>query len=1135
MQTLFSAGESRRVDIRHANRLAHDLQRISIVCIILVGMLFSNSCLQAQSTYATVSGFVSDATGAAISGATITLVNRDTQRTATTATQNSGEYRFADVDAGTYKISIQADGFNDYEVSNLTVLARQSVRLDSSLKVASGAATVVVVTADSALTSDSELITNSRSGSDIDQLALNFRATASTSPINVANLSAGVQPDASGNISVSGGLSYFTSFSIDGVSSSSVRSNGPIKDLFPSVDAISEFKVNSANNDAEFGQPSDITVTTRGGGNVLHGSLYEFHQNAAFDAQNPFATSKAKLVANDFGGNFSGPITIPHLYRGNDKSFIFFSYEGDRRPEGALAVQTVPSDDWRSGNLSSLGRPIYNVLTGQFQTQFPVSSYAAAALQLLYPRANRPGDTNNLVENIPGNYTQDGIDFRLDHTFTPSQKVYARFGGKDILLSEFNGTNSMAGNAEQSQKLRNVTASYSWLIHPTLINELRGGYSLANQAFTYPSAGQGIADTANIGLTVPATPRPAGGLPYFDFFDSSTGLEATTPGLPDPVKNFTVNVSDGLTYLHGKHTFKAGVDYAHLNYEDTLYFNYGDYFGEYYFGSLAKGADYGFADFLLGVPAETDYASDGPNTRPYTHSWGFYAQDTWKTSEDLTLSFGLRYEIHAPFNDATHQLANFDRKYPGGRVIVQGAAGLKTVNPTFEAALRTTPLVTNSEAGMPETLRNTYWGDVDPRLGFSYRVFHNDKTVFHAGVGAYTVPVLGSVLYSLAGVASSYMTTFVQGETPSPIFLPGNPFPVSSSLPPKNAYHRANQFDLKDPRQIQWNASIEQVIGFQTTLHLSYTGSHTTQLIQSPDLNQIPANTLGYENYVALNGLPFNNFKDVLSRDNGPSAKYNAGTAEISRHYQQGVTFDASYTLTHSTSNALGSGPSAFTTENGPNTLNRFDLAADYGNVLYNSRDRFVSTVLYDLPFGKGKLFLNNSGRTTDEVLGGWNIAGVILAQSGPFLTPTFSGTDPSGTGAEGEGRFAVSQRPDLVPGQNPNHGSKKISNYFNAAAFSTPQNNIGRFGNASVGILNGPGTFTLSSTITKTIPVTERLNLRYEAAFSNLLNHVNYAAPNTNTTGGSFGVITNVQDPTNSNGSQAGPRNIQMSLRVAF
>ena len=229
MYSCYSSSDSSSTKPRYVSMFLRRLQSVGILWLIAFCFLLDSTAMRAQSTYATVTGFVTDASGAVIPGATVNLVNRDTQRTAVVRTQSSGEYHFVDIDAGTYKLTVKANGFNDYEVSELTVLARQSLRIDASLKVSSGAVTVVMVSADSTLTSDSELMTES-----------------------------------SGKISVSGGLSYFTSFSIDGISTTSVRSNGPTKDLFPSVDAISEFKVNSANNDAEFGQPSDITVTSRG-------------------------------------------------------------------------------------------------------------------------------------------------------------------------------------------------------------------------------------------------------------------------------------------------------------------------------------------------------------------------------------------------------------------------------------------------------------------------------------------------------------------------------------------------------------------------------------------------------------------------------------------------------------------------------------------------------------------------------------------------------------------------------------------------------------------------------------------------------------------------------------------------------
>ena len=277
---------------------------------------------------------------------------------------------------------------------------------------------------------------------------------------------------------------------------------------------------------------------------------------------------------------------------------------------------------------------------------------------------------------------------------------------------------------------------------------------------------------------------------------------------------------------------------------------------------------------------------------------------------------GLRYEIHAPFNDETNQLANFEPNFPGGRVVVQGQKGLAQVLPVFQQSIGSTPIVTNQEAGLPTTLRHTYYGDIDPRLGLTWQPYKsaeaNHNTVFHAGVGVYTVPVLGSVLYSLAGVATSNYLIFAQTPTLSLQFPDVFPTGGGAGQAGKPDYRRANQIDMKDPRQIQWNGSIEQGLGYSTVLRLSYTGSHTTQLIQSPDLNQVPANTLGYAAYVAKNGLPFNNFNAVLTRSNGPSAKYNALTAEVERRYAKGLTLDASYTFAHDTSNAparRGAGP----------------------------------------------------------------------------------------------------------------------------------------------------------------------------------------------------------------------------------
>jgi hypothetical protein len=454
----------------------------------------------------------------------------------------------------------------------------------------------------------------------------------------------------------------------------------------------------------------------------------------------------------------------------------------------------------------------------------------------------------------------------------------------------------------------------------------------------------------------------------------------------------------------------------------------------------------------------------------------------------------------------------------------------------FATSIGSTPIVTNTQAGLPYTLRDTYYGDVDPRFGFTWQPYKNGegKTVVHGGVGVYTVPVLGSVLYSLAGVATSNYLEFQDSATTILAFPDVFPSGAGAGAAGKPDFRRANQINLKDPRQIQWNGQVEQALGFASVFRLSYTGSHTTQLIQSPDLNQVPANTLGYAAYLAKFGDPYPNFNAVLTRSNGPSAKYEALTAEVERRYVKGLTLDGNYTWAKDTSDALGAVPTTLTAENGATILNRFDLGADYGPVIYVARNRFVGTFEYDLPFGRGQHFASTISRPANLLIGGWNIAGIQLWHSGHFLTPSFSGTDPSGTGVLVRG-VTTAQRPDCT-GISPNAANRNRNGYFNIAAFSTPANNIGRYGNCSVGILTGPGTVTFDGTVGKNFAFSERFNLRYEAQFANLFNHVNLADPATNISSpATFGTITNVQDANTSYGPSAGPRNVQMSLRLTF
>ncbi len=1117
------------------------LKRAGLLLILTIVLSPQALVCFAQSTFGTITGTVTDPTGAVIPNATVLLTSRNTQSVRTVTTNAEGNYLVANLDPGLYGIQITVTGFGKSSRS-VELLARQTVRVDIRLETAATTEQVEII-ANSAITSETPTIADSKSGREINELALNFRATRSPSPIVVATLAPGVQQDRSGNISVAGGQPYTTSYSIDGISTQSVRGGGAVRDLFPSVEGIAEFKVSSSNNNAEFGQASDLTTISKSGTSNYHGTGFLFHQNAALNATNPFGPVGAdgRRVyapghANSFGGAISGPLSLPKIYNGGNRTFFFFDYEGVRRVDPQAINQIVPPDAWRTGDLSSLTTALKNPFTGgtYANNKIPVNPAAAKVLELLYERQNQTTgaavNRPNFVTNVLSPYTVNGFDVRLDHGFGDKQKVFGRYTHKNVTNAGTDGGgsyNTKFGQYSALTEVRNLAGSYNWIIQPNLINEFRAGYTINNTIQAYTLATQGAQITQQIGLTGLPKPPELGGIPNFFFTDGSF-IGTNSTGRPHTTENKTWQFNDSLTWTTGRHTIKGGFDYQKLKFRDYLSFFAGDDFGEYAFAGTFTGN--AFADFLLGLPVYTTYAANGPDVRPFASHYALFAQDDFRVSQKLTLNYGLRYELHPPFDDETNQLANFDRLTKGGRVLVQNEKGLQLVAPSFRVDIGSTPILLGKDAGLSSKLRQTDKNDFNPRFGFAYRPFNDNKTVVRGGVGVYTLTVLGSVLYSLAGIATSNAPVYPNAALAGGGFrlqLP-NAFPAgttagSGGIPD---FRRANQTDLTDPYSIQWNLTVERELWWNTGLRLTYTGSKTRNLIYSPDLNQVQPNTVGYDAVKATR--PYPNFNAVLTRDNGPSAKYHAFTIELSRRFSNGAGFQNSYTLTKNLSNAGGPAPGGFASENGPTTLNFFNIAADYGDVAFSRRHRFLSTFLWELPIGKGRRYLNGINSFANQAIGGWQVNGILTLQTGPYLTPTFSGTDPSGTGVLVRG-VTTTQRPDRIGNGNLSNPTADV--YFDKGAFARPASNIGRFGNAGVGILKGPGTEVFSMTLGKQFSVTERLKLRYEAAFSNLFNHLNLDIPNTlNITSSAFGRITRTQSV-----DQAGPRVIQMSLRVSF
>jgi hypothetical protein len=621
-------------------------------------------------------------------------------------------------------------------------------------------------------------------------------------------------------------------------------------------------------------------------------------------------------------------------------------------------------------------------------------------------------------------------------------------------------------------------------------------------------------------------------------------------GHPRDTKNGIWEVGDNLSWSHGKFNTKFGVDFRRVNYQDNITFEVGDEYGDYtisgsYVCAAAVQKAYpeacAAAQLDLGYLNEGDQAQNGPDGKPYGYHWDFFGQTAYKLRPNLTVTVGLRYELNLPLQDATNQLGQFDylknSPYYGKLIYDQG----EKLSPAWVAAVGgMDQFVLNTQVGLPLSLRYTDKANIQPRLGLSWSP--RSGTVLRAAGGMYSVPVLGAVLYSLLGVDTSnfgsYFPTGGPGSmTWSNVYGGGaaGPPPCPTSCP---GYRRANQWDLKDPRVIQWNAAFEQNVGFRSAFKASYVGSHTYDLIYSPDLNQIPANTLGYWAYRAANGANFPNFREVLTRANGPGDKYEAVILEFNRHFGHGLTFDNAFTLTWNRTNALGAAPSSAIPvggqgDNGGNVLNVYDIATATGNAFYDPRKRFLSTLVYELPVGRGKQFLGSSSRALDLFVGGWSVSGITLYHSGFWLTPYFpsSLSDPSGTAPQY--RSVSAQNPDCVASASGYLSNPTVASYFNVNAYSVPASDIGRFGNCGVGILQGPNTVTFSTSLAKTVHLNERFAIRYEAQFANLFNINNWGFPNLNVGSSSFGKITSQQDGTP--GSQAGPRSIQMALRLIF
>ncbi len=1106
-----------------------------ILAFFILAALFSQAAW-AQSTFGSFVGTVKDPAGAVIPSCIVSLTNKGTGAKRESITSSDGGYTFVNIEPGTYDILFRADGFRPAAINGFELTARQTLRADGTLEVATVVESVsVTAAAEPTINTEVSNIAETKTGRELIDLplAIGSRGAGSTSPITTLTTQPGVQTDASGNISVAGAKPSMISVTLDGISTSSAKTGAPVAELFPSFEGIAEIRVSEINNTAEFGGVSDITTISKSGSNTFHGSFFENFQNAFMNARNTFSATLPKLVMNNFGVSIGGPVSIPKLYSGRNKTFFFSDFEGLRLPQARLVVQSIPTDAMKVGDLSVYKTAIKDpfsagaTLPGNQVPLSRISDLSKRAMAYYWPyspNAGAPGAiANNYSQNFPATVTSNQGDLRLDQNIGSKQTAFARFTYKRRQSLTTPTGSVVLGGGNSLENVYSLAGAHNTIISATMVNEFRFGFSGQNTGTSYGYTSAGVAQA--LGLTLPSIPPGAASTGF-----TITGFSGTAGGSTALSRAKTVQFLDNISWNKSNHSFKFGIDYRR---QTGLYTNVfaGGRMSSYTFNNSAASGAIGnpFASFLLGVPDISNLTTvKNPDSNGYANHYNLYAQDNWKVTSHLTINYGLRWEYHPNYRDHYNNTANFLPDYVStvNGATVNGAVvipddGVSNLNEAFADSISPTPILKASQVGLPQSLRRSQRTDFGPRVGFAWRVGSNNKTVIRGGWGRYIEALSGSGLNASWAVASSfvgrYTNSIVSGK---PTYSFPNAFPTNLAQPGTESFQFASEVGYLDPKVDQWNLTIERDLGFNTGLRVTYDGSHGYNLGLQYNANQLPANTLGVAAMKSRVLFPLMN--SVIAYGSGARSNYNAVTVTVNRRFSKGLQFQSSYTFAKNLSNQGGANPTSFAAEQGGSMTDRFNYDLDYGNVAFTRRHRFQTTFLYAPQVNVGNKLLRTAAN-------GWELAGVIMRQSGPFMTVITSGADPAGVGIGQTAGGTV--RADMVPGVTSLYPTVQTpSSWINAAAFAVPNINIGRFGNSPIGSVMGPGTQAVSLSLFRSVTITERVHLRVGVAAANLLNHANYATPALTLGNATFGTINSLQSA-----EGAGPRNLQLTGRLTF
>ena len=1090
--------------------------------------------LSAQVTSSELRGSVLDNTGAAVANAKVTASNKATGVNYDTVSDSTGAYAITLLPPGDYQLTVEAAGFRKLSQSGLTLQINQQARVDLTLQLGQVSETIEVSAQAPLLQSESSSLGTVVSEKLVNQLPLNgrnFIQLAILSPgVNGVGFSAGgtimsgTRPDdrrPGTEIFSNGNREGSNNFLYDGIDNNERLTLSIV--LRPAVEAVREFKIQTNMYSADIGRNSGavVDVITKSGTNSFHGSVFEFLRNSAMDARNFFSPKGTAFPAfrlNQFGGSFGGPVLIPRVYNGKNRTFFFVDYEGYKRDSQQILLGNIPTIKMRTGDFTETS-PIFDPLTtranpagaGNIRTPFagnliPVDRWDPITTKMIraYPNPTSTARLNNYLANLVQNQKWNQGDVRIDHQITPKDNFFARWSIQNTettVPSSYPTTTipgiskpvnlgdeaSFAGTSFSPDQ--HFVMSYAKVITPKLVNEFRAGLNRFRLDYTADQYEPGSALGNQLGVPNANVTPSEQNLPIFSSA-SYIGI-GQTRSLPIFRRENTFQYVDNMSFTTGAHTLKWGADFRRR--QLTIYqTNQGN--GRFNFSSAftdsrqAGASGDSMASFLLGFPTliAHDYTLNWPGERGF--EIGTYFADDWRITKKLTLNLGLRWDYYSPYSEVANRWANFNLST--AKIDIAGQNGV------------------DKYAGV-----KPYYKNFGPRFGFAYQL--RPRTVVRGGVGMFYNPTgseggslrlfrqlpFGSTISISPGdinVGQRVRDGFPPLQ-PINFALASAPFGAMTAVDPHFRPSYAEQFNMTVEHEIAPAALL---------LRTAFVGNLGRHLYNTYNANQaIPGSTpvnnrrplfaaapaLSDVNYFTVDGL----------------SNYYAFQFTADKRLTKGLNALMGYTWSHAIDNVpleFGGGSS------GPLPQDPRNLRAERGNSIIDMRHRLTLSYLYQLPFGKGQQFLSHGG-IADLVIGGWQTNGILTAQSGLPFTPVLqTSTVNTGTGS----------RPDSTgsKGQNPH----TLQRWFDPSVFTSPAPFV--FGNAGRNILYGPGRWNWDMSLFKNFVIRDQMRFELRAEGFNIFNHPQFGIPNANIGNAQVGTITS---------TVGNPRQLQMALRFQF